>query len=572
VPATLRDSLLARLDRLGPAKEIAQIGATIGRQFSHDLLQAVAMRSPKELAEGLDRLIGSGLVRRTSSKLNASTTVETEAGYAFKHALVQEAAYETLTKSERLTLHATIAHAIEESFPSEAHGRPEIKAHHYTKANMPREALVFWRKAGDLAKARSAHREAAAHLEEGLRLIETAQSLGAQDRRRLERAFLMAIGPSVMALKGFAAAESEKIFERAHQLIDDDAPVGERIGVLRGLWSVQFARSNMTRARELSLEALALAKNSGEGLCQARCMMGQTLTSMGDFKLARPYLQAVVDSHRNGKMDSSKTGGGDPHFTASDYPWALVYLARVLWGLGLTVQSAATIEEAVADARAGQDSVATAVAFVGRMFLAVHGAELQEAMTSAEQALVHCTEQELALFGQWTRFGQGALLARQGKITAGIDIMRSAVESLDAVQSGQFRPFMLGGIAEAYLHLGDLQHALTSVGEALAQAERSSEKQSAASLHRLHGEILLAMGRPEDAAQAFQQALELARRQGALLEELRAAIVLAKSPAGRADEAARRALRAVYDAFEEGFDHPYLKAARNVLAMLEAGA
>jgi DNA-binding SARP family transcriptional activator/class 3 adenylate cyclase len=571
VPATLRDSLLARLDRLGPAKEIAQIGATIGRRFSHGLLQAVAMRSPRELAESLDRLIESGLVYRIGSTRASSpaTDADAETSYAFKHALVQEAAYETLAKSERQALHAAIARAIEESFPAEAHGRPEIKAHHYTQADMPREALAFWRKAGELAKARSAHREAAAHLEEGLRLIGAAPSLSEQERRRGERTFLMAIGPSVMALKGFAVAESEAIFERAHQLIDDDAPAAERIGVLRGLWSVQFARSNMARALELSAEALTLAKNTGEGMCQARCMMGQTLTSMGDFRLARPHLQMVVDYYRNGKTG----GSSDPIFTVSDYPWALVYLARVLWGLGLTTQSAATIEEAVAHARAGQDSVATAVAFVGRMFLAVHGAELQEAMTSAEEALVHCTEQELALFGQWTRFGQGALLAKQGKITAGIDIMRSAVEALDAVQSGQFRPFMLGGIAEAYLYLGDLQHALTTVGEALAQAERSGEKQSAAALHRLHGEILAAMSRPEEAARAFQATLELARKQGALLEELRVAIVLAKRPAGAAEaEAARRMLRAVHDAFEEGSEHPYLKAARDVLAVLEAGA
>ena len=244
--------------------------------------------------------------------------MEAETGYAFKHALVQEAAYETLAKSERQALHAAIARAIEESFPSEAHGRPEIMAHHYTKADMPREALIFWRKAGELAKARSAHREAAAHLEEGLRLIGAAPPPGAQaplseqERRRWERTLLMTIGPSVMALKGFAAAEGERIFERARALIDDDAPAAERIGVLRGLWSAQFARSNMTRALKLSSEALTLAKNTGEGMCQARCMMGQTLTSMGDFRLARPHLQMVVDYYRNGKMDGGKTGGFRP--------------------------------------------------------------------------------------------------------------------------------------------------------------------------------------------------------------------------------------------------------------------
>lgn len=557
VPATLRDSLLARLDRLDSAKEIAQIGAAIGREFSGELVHAVSDRPAAELESALERLVDSGLVNKVGSTSRRS--------YAFRHALLRDAAYETLGKGERQRLHALIARAMSEHFPSEALSHPEIKARHYTSAGMTREALGLWLKAGDLARARSANREAIAHLREGLSLVESAADLEEAERRRWKRLLLMSIGPAVMVLRGYTTPESEKIFEEARQLIDAATPVGERILILRGLWSVEFARSNMGRALELANETLALAAASGEALFQAHCMLGQTLTSMGEFRQALPHLQFIIDGFKTGKLN-----GADPHFTPTDYPWALVYMARTLWGLGLTVQSAATADEAVVRARAGHDSAATAVAYLGQMFLAVHGAQLQEAMASAREAILHGEQQEMALFGAWIQFGQGALLARQGKFSAGVEVMRSAVEACDAMQGGQFRPFQLGCIAEAHLKLGDLDSALASVEEALAQAERSGEKQSAVSLHRLRGEILFAQARPREALQEMEAALKTARSQGARLEELRVLLVLARLPQAPVDSArAMTALRTVYDTFQEGFDHPYLVAAREALTAYE---
>jgi DNA-binding SARP family transcriptional activator len=556
VPATLRESLLARLDRLGPAKEIAQVGAVIGREFDYDLLRSVAAQPASEIDVSLERLVESGLVNKSASPSRRT--------YAFKHALVCDAAYETLTGNEKRRLHASIARAIPDHFPSEAHARPEIKARHYTAARLPREALGFWLKAGELAKTRSANREAVAHLNRGLRLIESA-SLEEPERRRWKRHFLMAIGPAVMVLRGYATPESEDIFERARQLIDAATPAGERISILRGLWSVQFARSNMAKSLELGEETLKLAASSGEALFRAHCMMGQTLTSMGEFRKALPHLQVVIEAFKNGKVVDS-----DPHFTTADYPWALVYAARALWGLGLTEQSAATAEEAVARARAGHDSAATAVAYLGRMFLAVHGAELREAMASAEEAIAHSTQQEMALFGQWIRFGQGALLAREGKFAAGIEIMRSAIEACDAMRGGQFRPFQLGCVAEAHLRLGDPQSALASVDEALAQCERSGEKQSAVSLRRLRGEILFELAQPRQALREMEAALKTARSQGARLEELRVSLALARTPQTPAEQArAMKMLRAIYDTFQEGFGRAYLQEAKKTLDAYE---
>src|SRR5262249_20127588 len=211
IPASLRDSLMARLDRLAAAKELAQAGAVIGREFSYKLLAAVVDISSLQLEEGLVSLTESGLINATGSSAERS--------YAFKHALIQDAAYETITKSRRQNFHALVARALLSTCPDMAGSQPDVLAYHYTEARMTGEALGFWLKSGKFAASRSAHKEAIAHFEKGLNLLESG-SLADRERARWELVLLAAMGPSVMAIHGFGAAESQDVFQRAHGLLD----------------------------------------------------------------------------------------------------------------------------------------------------------------------------------------------------------------------------------------------------------------------------------------------------------------------------------------------------------------
>ncbi len=552
IPATLRDSLMARLDRLASAKEIAQVAAVIGREFSHALLEAVAQAPSRQLEESLIRLTESGLLHARESSSDTS--------YAFKHALIQDAAYGTIAKSKRQNLHASVARALLDKFPDVAESQPEILAYHYAEAGMTAEALDFWLKAGKNAASRSANKEAIAHLEKGLVFLKAA-SIPSHERTRRELLFLAAVGPSAMAIHGYGAVESQNVFQRAYDLLDDTTPAPERLRILSGLWNVRFHRVELVAALPLAQQCLDLAQASGFGLDLANCLSGQTLSSMGEFIPAQRHFQLVIDNFRAGRGDARGL------FSVDEPVLALSYMARILWALGYPERSDAAAQEAVTLARKGSNSVTVAVALVARIYTVLHGAPLQEAIADANEAIAHCKEHELALFEHWIRFAHGALMVRQGDIAAGIERMRAAIAAAEARQSRQFRPFQLACVGAAYEELGNFSQAMTILDEAVSMAEAGGEKQSLAIIHRLRGEILFRLGRGVEARRALDCALEIARRQGARLEELRAAMAVVRHAVqpDRAD--ARQTLLKVYSKFEEGHTLPDLRAARDLLGL-----
>jgi tetratricopeptide (TPR) repeat protein len=241
-------------------------------------------------------------------------------------------------------------------------------------------------------------------------------------------------------------------------------------------------------------------------------------------------------------------------------------MARILWALGYPERSDAAAQEAIAVARKGSNSVTVAAALVGRMYMAIHGAPLHQAIANADEAVAYCKEHELALFEHWTRFARGALLVRQGDTVAGIETMRAAISAAEARQSRQFRPFQLACLGAAYEELGNPIQAMTILDEAVSIAEAGGEKQSLAAIHRLRGEVLFSLGRSREARHALDCALEIARRQGAQLEELRVAIAMVRHAAGSHIADARQVLVNVYSKFEEGHTLPDLRAAGHLLA------
>src|SRR5215470_1361262 len=552
IPATLRDLLMARLDRLASAKEIAQVGAVIGREFSYRLLAAVVPASSSPLEDSLLRLTESGLIDARHSSAEKS--------FAFRHALIQDAAYETIPRSKRQNLHAAVARALLENSPDVAESQPEILAYHYAEARMTAEALDFWLKAGKNAASRSANKEAIAHLQKGLVVLKAA-SIPSRERTRRELLFLAVLGPAVMAIHGYGAPESQDVFQRAYELMDDTTLAPERLHILGGLWNVRFHRAELTGALALARQCLDLAKASGFGLDLANCLMGQTLSSMGEFTAAQRHFQLVIDNFRAGK------GGPRGLFSVDEPVLALSYMARILWALGCPERSDAAAREAIALARKGSNAVTVATALVARMYMATHGAPMQQAVAHADEAIAYCKEHELALFEHWTRFTRGALLVRQSEAATGIETMRAAISAAEARQSRQFRPFQLACVGAAYAALGNSGHAMTLLDEAVSMAEAGGEKQSLAAIHRLRGEILFSLGRSGEARRALGRALEIARQQEARFEELRVAIAMVRHAPESDRGDVRRVLMNVYSKFEEGHALPDLRAAGDLLGL-----
>jgi tetratricopeptide (TPR) repeat protein len=550
IPATLHDSLMARLDRLGNAKATAQIAAVIGREFSRELLRAVSGPAAARLDEDLGLLLASGLIFEQPSQSGGA--------FAFKHALVRDTAYQSLLKGRRQQLHGAIAGVIREAFPAVEKNQPELVARHLTDAGAVMPALGYWIKAGIHALMRSANREAIAHLEHGLELVPALDAPA--DRRRWERQLLAVMGPAVMAVEGYAAAKSQSVFEKAWELIDADCPPAERLRIICGLWNLRSQQGELAAAMPLAAEFLALAREANLGIELGNCMMGINLSSMGEFEPAYRHLMAVVESFRMGTQTPAVIFGVD------ELCLAHTYLARVLWSMGRPEQAGAAAAKAYALTRQGASSVSVALAFIARLFLNAQNPEAGGSDELIRDAMAHAVEHELPPFQNWFAFFGAAIRLRQGHAAEALPVMQASIVNADSKQNWLFRPFQLGCVAEAYLRLGDTERALAAIDDAIETAEATGEKQSEANLYRVKGEILLVSARPFEAEQAFRSGLAIARRQKARAEELRLALSMVRSqPAGEDADAARAVLANVYQTFEEGLDFPDLRAARSAL-------
>ena len=550
IPATLHDLLMARLDRLGDAKATAQIAAVIGREFSDELLRAVMGPAADRLDDDLDLLGSSGLIFEQPSQSGRS--------FAFKHALVRDTAYQSLLKGRRQQLHGAIAGAIREAFPAVEKNHPELVARHFTDAGLIAPAVGYWLKAGMHAFSRSANREAIAHLEHGLDLVPALDAPA--DRRRWERQLLTVMGPAVMAVEGYAAEKSQRVFEKAHELIDEDCPVVERLRIICGLWMLRVQQGCVTTALPLAEEFMDLARQSNLGLELGNCLMGINFSSMGQFEKAHRHLLDVVESFR---LDAHTPAA---IFGIDELCFAQTYLARVLWSMGYPEQAAAAALMAYELAQRGASSVSVALAFVARLFLNAQNPEAGDSEALIEDAMAHAVEHELPPFQNWFAFFGAAIRLRQGHAAEALPVMQATIANAESKQNWLFRPFQLGCVAEAFLQLGDAGRALTAIDNAIDTGHATGEKQSEANLYRVKGEILTALARPLEAERAFQTGLAIARRQKARMEELRIALSMVRSnqAAGGADNASAT-LAHVYATFDEGFNLRDLRAARAVL-------
>jgi class 3 adenylate cyclase/predicted ATPase len=554
IPETLQDSLMARLDRLAPVREIAQIGAAIGREFSYSLLRALVGRDESALKHALAQLEQAQLVFRRSEPA--------EAIYSFKHALVRDAAYESLLKSRRHQLHGQIARTLEERFPNVVASQPEIVAHHFTAAGLVEPAIDYWLKAGNLALSRSANAEAVKHLRQGIEL--TQSQAPSVKRARKELDLYLALGPAMAATEGYAAPETLRVFSQARDLLGGGGTLMEQMTVLWGVYLAHSMRAEHTAALEVARRCLALAtEHEHPGLLAlANRFMGQVLHFVGAFVDARLHLERTLALC----AANQETTTSYRNFGADDHVTALSALSRTLWILGYPEQSASAAERALARARSIGFAFTTALALYNEAFLGALGADLQRAAAHADEAMAHSIEHSLTDYEHRTRFIQGALLANSGDPRQGIELMHSAIAAIERTNSLNRRTLYLGHCAATHASLGQPDVGLDLLDEAIQAAEATNERFFEAELYRLRGTMLLALGRKSEAEAALRRALTIAQQQHARWWELRAATSFAKHwhEEGKHLEA-YSLLQPVYSWFAEGFDTTDLKDAKALL-------
>ena len=567
VPASLHASLMARLDRLGPAKEAAQIGSAIGREFSHALLASVANKPEAELRSALDRLIAAGLLFRQG--------VPPYASYLFKHALVQDAAYGTLLREPRRALHARIADTLESQFAEIAEHQPELLARHCNEAGLIEKAATLWGKAGQRSLAQSALSEAAAQLTRALDLI--AKLPVTPPRRREQLEFQVALITPLLHVKGYAAPETQAAVERAHLLIDQAEALGEPpqdplllFSVLNGSWLVNYASGNGDAVFELAEKFLALAEKKAATvpLMIGHRLVGTSMLYGGDLTHAQAHLDQAIALY-----DPASHRPLAVRFSQDIRVSCLLRRSQAIWLLGYPEAALADIERAVKDARDIGHVATLAFALWGQCWMWIDCGE-HAAADGLVRELFDLAEEKGALF--WKSLGtlqQGTLLAMTGKAAEAAHLLTAGLTAWRSTGARLHLPRYLLALTRAYGDLGQFDDAGRTIGEATAALKTTKEKFWEAEIRRLAGEVVLKS--PEhDRAKAqvyFERALAVARQQQAKSWELRAAMSMARlwRDQGKPQQA-RELLAPVYGWFTEGFATLDLKEAKALLEELHA--
>jgi predicted ATPase len=562
VPASLHASLMARLDRLGPAKEVAQIGAAIGREFSHALLAAVARKRDAELQSALDRLVPAGLLFRQGVSPNAT--------YLFKHALVQDAAYSTLLREPRRALHARIAEAIESQFADIAERQPEVLARHCTEAGQIEKAAAQWGKAGLRSAQRSALVEATEQLRRALDLIATLP--GTPARRREEIKLQVALITPLLHVSGYAAPETRAAVERARLLIEQAEAHGEPpedplllFSVLYGLWVANLVAFNGNVMRELAVQFLTLAdKQSATGPPMlGHRLMGLSLLHTGDIADGRAHLDSAFTLYDSAEHRPLATRFGQDIGAAT-----LCWRSLAFWLLGYPQPALADTEHALTVAREIGHSATLMYVLNFSIWTHIHCGNYAAANALVDEFSALKDQTGSLFWGAWGMMQRGCLLALTGKASDAVQTITSGVTAMRSTETTMWMPLWLSYLARANAEIGQFDDGGRCIGEAMTAVETTKEKWHEAEVHRIAGEI--AVKSPErDAAKAqgyFERALTIARQQQAKSWELRASMSLARlwRDQGKVQQA-RELLAPVYGWFTEGFDTLDLKEAKALL-------
>lgn len=559
MPSTLQELVAARLDGMAGDRRIVELAATLGRDFRYEMLAATAGLDELALQSGLARLEKAEIVFRKGNPPHAA--------YSFKHVLLKEAVLGNLDESHRRHHHQRIARAMEARFPQMAEAQPEVLAHHFTEARMAEKAVEYWLRAGRRSHGRSANVEAINHLTRGLDLLGTLDPSPRRDRRELE--ILGPLGTAYIAARGYAAPEVGPIFERAQALAESTGRTPQAFMMMRGHFAYHIVRGHFRLCADLAAKAMEFAEEMADPgiLMEALFLQGITQFYQGDFAGARRSFVRAITGHDNRLRTAywATETGEDSGVTHRSY------LALTWWHLGFSDRGRAMSREA--------DDLARSIHHPFSLGYALHhtawlyqlcrlGIRTQMA---GEEAMRIAMEQG---FGFWQATGMlynaaGRLL--QGRMEEALPLFEEGLAAYRATGALLGLPCYLGILAEAFGKIRRFDDARRTLAEAFALVEENDERVHEAELWRLAGELRLAEAGDETAAaDCFQRAVEIARRQGSLAWELRATMSLARlwRRQGRQHQALA-ALVTLFDTFQEGSDTPDLADAAALLRELD---
>ena len=511
IPTTLQDSLVARLDRLAGAKPLAQLCATLGREFSYPLLQAVSGLEDASLQRSLAQLLDAEFLQQRDTTSDVI--------YTFKHALIQEAAYQSLLKSRRQQYHERIARVIRDHFASDAEANPEVVALHHAQAGEIDAAIAWWQKAGQNAFRRASYPEAIAHYSTGLRAL--ASLPDERQRDQSELALQVDLGYSLIPVRGWGALETAQAFRRAGELSRQIGDTPSQFRALWGLGAFHFVRGDQHKALEVAEQCLELASQSDDddALIEAHYLIGIVRCVRGDFVRGSADLEACIRLYGSELRHAHRVLYGQDAKAS-----ALGWLAMARWVLGRSDEALALANEGFALVRDAPQPFLLARGLAAVGFVHLFRQEPHAADAKLREALALCAEQGFTYFHAVVSAFEGATLVLLGDARAGIELMQASMRSLRAMGSELLLTLICANLASAELGLGQVDAALATVETGFRLLEQNGERWVESELHRIRGEIVFAgKANSAEAESHFRKALEVARDQHAKSYELRAA-------------------------------------------------
>jgi class 3 adenylate cyclase/predicted ATPase len=556
IPSSLQDSLMARLDRLAPVKEVAQVAACLGREFHHQLLAAVVPLPEPELTRALDRLVGAELLFRRG--------VPPEASYTFKHALVRDAAYASLLKSRRRQYHARIAKVLKEQFPETAQTQPELLAQHFAEAGLVEEAIDHWHDASQHAVARSAMEEASTQAAKGLELLQSLAPGPSRLGRELN--LQLALASALNATKGHGTPEVRQTYARAVELAKQLEDTSRLFPALDGLITSHFSRAELAVADKLAEEFLRLAGRSEEAAPQliALSEVGPIRLALGDLVGARRSLERALELY-----DPAQHGSLYLTYSFDPQVVCLGYLSWTLFSLGYPTQALRFSRQSIVEARRSSHPMTLAFA-LGRSAAVLHMCRNWQGLeATVTELMALAVEREFRNYRVVGRFYLGWAQVRSGRSGEGLELLREALTDMRVGGDEDWFPHSLSLLAEAHHKAGQIGEGLGLLEEAVDRVESNGERWFAAEVHRLRGELLLSLFDPSKAEECFLRATKVAHGQKAKLWELRAATSLARLWAEQRErQKAHDLLAPIYGWFTEGFETADLIEAKSLLDTL----
>ena len=556
IPSRVQDVIMARVDTLPEdTKEALQVGSVIGREFSHKLIKEISKLPEQELLSRLSILKDSELLYERGIYPNLM--------YVFKHVLTQESVYQSLLRNTRQRYHLTVAEVLEQHFPEIAKAQPEILGHHFTEAGRAEMAIPYWRKAGEIATQRSANTEAIEHFTKGLELIDllpiTDQSV------RMELTFQVALGPALIAIRGWGAPAVEQTYVRARELCEQVGDIPNLFTALRGLWNFYNVRSDLQTSFRLANRLLELAQDLQESdyLMGAHRALGADFFWRGDFTKSLYHQEQVITLY-----------DPKPHRNLAFIHWTdprihcLSYLGPILWILGFPEKASQKSQESLILANELSQSYSLAINLLFSAWLYVASRDMEMVHKLTEKLIGLSKDERFPLQAGFATFMKNWALVVEGKGEITSKQIRNVIATIEDTGTLQLIPFLFTLLAENLGHMNNTEEGLKALKKAEDWIDKTDSRYWECEVHRFKGKLLLAKStnNQNDAETSYRLAIEVSRRQNAKSFELRAAMELSRlwQQQGKKAEA-RKLLSEIYSWFTEGFDTPDLKDAKALL-------